>query len=68
MELVLKIREEADFSFLAQQNESRKKKEEQEAEMEVMKSWSVPPRGWLKCNVGIAWNKNQTWSFMGGKG
>jgi len=28
--------------------------------MEVVKSWSVPHRGWLKCNIGIAWDKKQS--------
>lgn len=55
----MKIMEESKFWCLAQTNEARRKKEEHEAEMTVMKSLSVPPRGWIKCNVGIAWNKNQ---------
>lgn len=38
MELMSKIKEETDFWFLAQRNESRRKKEEHEAKMEVIKS------------------------------
>ncbi|XP_048605541.1 uncharacterized protein LOC106393034 [Brassica napus] len=62
IELVEKIMEESHLWVLARSNENRRKAEEQEAEMEVAKSWSVPHRGWLKCNIGIAWDKKQSGS------
>ncbi|XP_048621839.1 uncharacterized protein LOC106398406 [Brassica napus] len=62
IELVEKIMEESHLWVLARSNENRRKAEEQEAEMEVAKSWSVPHRDWLKCNIGIAWDKKQSGS------
>ncbi|XP_048596342.1 uncharacterized protein LOC125578099 [Brassica napus] len=58
-DLVVKVLEEAEFWLLAQKNEQQREKEEHEAGMVVIKSWSVPPRGWLKGNIGVEWNRVQ---------
>ena len=57
IDLVAKIREEAEFWLMAQKNEEQRVKEEQEAVMVVKKSWSAPPNGWLKFNLGVYRNK-----------
>lgn len=59
-EVVAKALEEAKFWLLAQKNDERREKEELEAMTVVKKSWSVPPRGWMKGNIGLNWKKNQT--------
>ena len=58
-ELVIKIKEEADFWMLAQKNEKQRLREDQEAMTVVKKSWSCPPSGWLKCNIGVYRDKVQ---------
>lgn len=59
LDLVIKIFEEADFWLMAQKNEKIREQEEQEAGLDVTKSWSVPPKGWLKGNIGVHWNRSQ---------
>ena len=58
-EVVVKALEEAEFWLLAQKNDELREKEELEAMTVVRKSWSVPPRGWLKGNIGVDWNRAQ---------
>lgn len=57
IDLVAKVREEADFLLVAQKNEKRRCREEHEAVTVVKKSWSAPQIGWLKCNIGVSWIK-----------
>ena len=59
IDLVVKIKEEAEFWLMAQKNEKLREKEDLEAKTVVMKSWSAPPTGWLKCNIGVFRNKLQ---------
>lgn len=58
-DVVAKALEEAEFWLLAQRNNENREKEELEAMTVVKKSWSVPPRGWVKGNIGVHWDKNQ---------
>ncbi|KAG2313170.1 hypothetical protein Bca52824_024727 [Brassica carinata] len=58
-EVVVKALEEAEFWLLARKNEQQMEKEEHEALTVVKKSWSAPPRGWMKGNIGVDWNKSQ---------
>ncbi|KAG2310496.1 hypothetical protein Bca52824_022053 [Brassica carinata] len=58
-DVVAKALEEAEFWFLAQKNEGIREKEDLEAVTFVKKSWSGPPRGWLKGNIGVDWNSAQ---------
>lgn len=59
LEVVVKAMDEAEFWLMAQKNDEMKEKEEHEAVVVVKKSWSVPPRGWMKGNIGVDWNKAQ---------
>lgn len=72
-DLVIKIREEADFWLLAQKNEELRHKEEQEAMTVCETSWSGPLIGWLKCNIGVHFDKKQkrcgaAWVLRNNKG
>lgn len=53
------IGEEAEFWLLAQKNDEQTVKEDQEAVTVVDKSWSAPPKGWLKCNIGVHRSREQ---------
>ncbi|KAG2322266.1 hypothetical protein Bca52824_015479 [Brassica carinata] len=55
-DLVLKIEEEAGFWLLAQTMEKQEERDIRDAEGSIAKVWSPPPKGWDKCNVGVAWN------------
>lgn len=56
-EITDKIREEAGFWSLAQQVDQERLKEEKAASKDLSRRWYSPIRGWLKCNVGVAWDK-----------
>lgn len=58
-DVAAKAMEEAEFWLLARKNDLKWEKEELEAVTVRMKSWSVPPRGWLKGNIGVHWNKTK---------
>ncbi|KAJ4916382.1 hypothetical protein Rs2_01932 [Raphanus sativus] len=58
-DVAAKALEEADFWLLARKNDLKWEKEEIEAVTVRMKSWSVPPSGWLKGNIGVHWNKTK---------
>lgn len=57
MEVVVKAKEEAEFWLLAQKNDEMKENEEAEAMTVVKKSWSAPPTGWVKGNIGVHWDR-----------
>ena len=57
MELVEKTFVESEMWTLAQINERNVEKEENGDSVEQLKSWSPPPKGWLKCNIGVDWLK-----------
>ncbi|CDY13031.1 BnaC07g03300D [Brassica napus] len=59
LEVVVKAMDEAEFWLMAQKNDEMKEKEKHEAVVVVKKSWSGPPRGWMKRNIGVDWNKAQ---------
>ncbi|KAL0876533.1 hypothetical protein Bca101_026238 [Brassica carinata] len=54
-----KLRKKRSFGYWREKNDQRLEKEEIEALTVVKKSWSVPPRGWMKGNIGVDWSKNQ---------
>ncbi|KAG2315720.1 hypothetical protein Bca52824_018842 [Brassica carinata] len=58
LELVAKTFEEAEMWSLAQINEQREEEEERADLMKQAKRWSPPPRGWLKCNIGVDWMRS----------
>lgn len=59
LDLVAKIKEESNFWRLAQLNDKFNEKKEHEAMAVGFKSWSAPPSGWLKCNLGVCRSKTQ---------
>lgn len=57
MELVEKTFVESEMWILAQINDQNLEREENGDSGEQLKRWSPPPKGWLKCNIGVDWTK-----------
>lgn len=58
LDLVAKTFEEAEMWSLAQINDRREEEEQRVDMLEQAKRWSPPPRGWLKCNIGVDWMRS----------
>ncbi|KAF2539567.1 hypothetical protein F2Q68_00020525 [Brassica cretica] len=58
MDLVEKTFSEAEMWNLAQANEQQAEAVERGEVALQHKSWSPPPRGWVKCNIGVDWMKS----------
>ena len=52
-DVVSKISEEAEFWWMAQKLEKEKEEEERKNRKMVQKRWERPCAGWLKCNIGV---------------
>lgn len=60
MEMIGKTFEESELWSLAQMHEQRLEEAQRKEALEAQKKWSPPPRGWVKCNIGVGWsNRNQ---------
>ncbi|KAF3538239.1 hypothetical protein F2Q69_00020443 [Brassica cretica] len=56
-DVVEKISEEAEFWLIAQKQEREKEEEERKAREAVRKCWEPPRAGWIKCNIGVDFDK-----------
>lgn len=52
--------QEAELWLLAQKHEKQKEEEERYASPVLRKSWKPPPTGWVKCNIGIDFDKTSS--------
>ncbi|CAG7884865.1 unnamed protein product, partial [Brassica rapa] len=59
-DVVSKISEEAEFWCMAQKLEKEKEEEERKSREMVQKRWERPCAGWLKCNIGVDFNKQNS--------
>ena len=72
-DVVEKISEEAEFWLIAQKQEREKEEEERRAREAVRKCWEPPRAGWIKCNIGVDFDKKVsksggTWMVRNEKG
>ena len=56
-DVLVKISEEAEFWLIAQKQEREKEVEEKKAREAVRKCWKPPRPGWIKCNIGVDFDK-----------
>ncbi|KAF8110670.1 hypothetical protein N665_0080s0005 [Sinapis alba] len=58
-EIISKIMVEAELWSMAQQHEKEKDRDHKEASKLQVQRWSPPNRGWLKCNIGMDWDRDR---------
>lgn len=59
LDLVVKIKEDAEFWSLSQMVNSECERIETVTSTKEDKDWKPPPENWLKCNIGASWSKHK---------